>query len=243
MESWNLAAFVEAAPWYVLLVLIPAFIRVAFERLVLGIDHRKFFRYPPSPVYSLLDKLPVKIDVTTTIRFEEAYAALVYTALFFPLFEELVFRGVPLLLAGMAGVVVADAVWVLMHPAWQLRYIVDLPLWKRIVFTLETAAYYALNAVFYTMQWLAGYGLVAIAYHMMHNGILTLSDILSNIDIEVRLRRRSEESIVKRMEELPVVFVKKRASLLDVLELDLDGNGFTFVQRREGAEGGEGGGQ
>jgi len=159
-------------PYYVLLVLVPAAARLAIER-AMGIDHTEFQLPPPAGM-----------------AYEEAYNQLVRVGLYYPLFEELVFRGAPLLLLGPAGLAVGSAVWVLLHPAWQLRYLSHHPLWRRVAFTVTCSTYYALNAVFYSLMWLSGAGLAAIVYHAAHNTLITLTEILPSLEMPPLLPRR-----------------------------------------------------
>jgi len=152
-------------PYYVVFVLAPALARLAVERAI-GIRHEDFALPPPAGM-----------------AYEDAYRTLVSVGLYYPLFEEVVFRGAPLLLFGPPGLIVGSAVWVLMHPSWQLRYLSGYPLWKRVAFTLTSSTYYIMNAVFYGMMWLSGDGAVAVLYHSAHNTFLTLGDILREIDL------------------------------------------------------------
>jgi len=129
-------------PWYVALVLAPMVIRILIER-ALGIRPEIFeTRISPLPMINM--------------SYETAFRTVTLTALYYPLFEELLFRGIPYLLFGTVGAVIGSVVWVLMHPAWQLQALSDFPLWKKIAFTVTAAFYYASSAAFYTMMWLDG---------------------------------------------------------------------------------------
>jgi len=153
-------------PWYVALVLVPATARIVVER-VAGIR-----------VEELMDT--VSLSCTA---YEDAFKDVVLAVLYFPLFEELVFRGFPYLLFGVLGVAVGSAVWVVMHPAWQLQYTKTLPLRKKLIFTATSTAFYTTTAVFYSMMWVAGAGLAAVLYHMAHNGWVTLAGLLKDLEL------------------------------------------------------------
>jgi len=153
-------------PWYVALVLVPAAVRIVIER-VAGIRVEEF-----------MDTV-LGIGVT----YESAFKDVVLVVLYFPLFEELVFRGLPYLLFGTLGIAVGSAVWVVMHPAWQLQYVRALPIRKKVLFTVTSTAFYACTAAFYSMMWVAGAGLAAILYHIAHNGWLTLADLLKEVEL------------------------------------------------------------
>ena len=156
-------------PWYVCLVLVPMAVRVFIERLM-GIR-------PELLEGRITPMLPVAMS------YESAFRAVAVTVLYYPLFEELLFRGLPLFFFGVLGLAVGSTVWVVMHPAWQLQYLSTLPLWKRLAFTATSSSYYATNAVFYGMMWLNGAGMAAIMYHVVHNGWLTLVDIISEVEL------------------------------------------------------------
>lgn len=171
-EMWDIV--VKALyffPWYVALTLVPALIHslVVYK---LGLEPESF----EQSVYGLFKRL-------LSGSYEGAFRDLVLMVFYFPLFEELVFRGLPYLLFGLPGVVVGSFVWVLMHPAWQLQYLSNRSLGKKLAFTLSATAYYALTATFYSMVWLSGAGLVAILYHMFHNGWLTLADMAKRVEL------------------------------------------------------------
>jgi len=162
-------------PYYVMLVLVPMVIRLVIERAI-GI-RPEVFETRISPL------LPVNLS------YEAAFQTFVYAVLYFPFFEELVFRGVPYLLFGPIGAIIGSAIWVVMHPAWQLQYLRGFPLRKKILFTATTTFYYATNAVFYTMMWLGGAGVAAIIYHVAHNGWLTLADMLKEVEMPAPWKR------------------------------------------------------
>lgn len=158
-----LSQLVYYFPHYVALVLAPMALRILAEA-VIGIRP------------DLFDKVHSALPLRN-MAYEQAFRTVVLSALYYPLFEELVFRGLPYYFFGTVGVVVGSTVWVLMHPSWQLQYLTAYPLRKKIAFTVTSTLYYTANAIFYSTIWLDGAGLVAIIYHMGHNFWLTLLDI------------------------------------------------------------------
>jgi len=182
-------------PWYVALVLAPMVIRILIER-ALGIRPEIFeTRISPLPMINM--------------SYETAFRTVTLTALYYPLFEELLFRGIPYLLFGTVGAVIGSVVWVLMHPAWQLQALSDFPLWKKIAFTVTAAFYYASSAAFYTMMWLDGDGLCAILYHTFHNGWITLADIIREVEIPTPWKRYRYVRKHPVSESYPKLFRKK----------------------------------
>ena len=64
----------------------------------------------------------VKSTVPFLRSFESGLEQIVVTGLYYPLFEEMVFRGLPYLLGfGVIGVGLGTAIWVLLHPVWRLK--------------------------------------------------------------------------------------------------------------------------
>lgn len=203
--------FFEYGVLYVLLVLIPAIVRTFVDVAVIKIPTSSF-QLPPS-------------KISLFIKFEDIYASLVSTALVAPLTEELIFRGVPYLLLGIPGIVVGNAVWILAHPSWQLRYITGTPLWKRVAFTLNAIFYYTCTAVFFSLPWIQGYPIFSIAFHMLHNGVITLGGIFSEIEIPAPWKKEEAEffkesrGLKKKLEER---FFKDTNPPEEEEELDVD---------------------
>jgi len=243
VDGWTLLhQMLYYFPWYVGLVLIPMVARVTIERAV-GI-RPETFEDRVSPL------LPMDMS------YEAAFRTITITVFYYPLFEELLFRGLPYLFFGTLGVVIGSVVWVVMHPAWQLQYLSAYPLRKKIVFTLTSSGYYVANAVFYSMMWLNGAGLAAILYHVIHNGWLTLGDIIREVELPapwkkyryvrkqpvadeapriLRLLRRSKPKPRREVEgeelmpELRFVVRKTKRSLADEVE---EAKSFMFVRRK-----------
>ena len=176
VDGWTLLyQMLYYFPWYVGLVLIPMAIRVTIERAI-GI-RPETFEDRVNPL------LPINMS------YEAAFRTITITVFYYPLFEELLFRGLPYLFFGTLGVIIGSLVWVIMHPAWQLQYLSAYPLRKKLIFTATSTGYYVANAVFYAMMWLNGAGLAAILYHIIHNGWLTLGDIIKEIELPAPWKR------------------------------------------------------
>jgi len=201
-------------PWYVFLVLLPLGLRMVVER-AFGIRHEVFKLPPPSGM-----------------AYETVFRGIVLEALYYPFFEELVFRGAPLYLFGYWGLVIGSAIWVLMHPAWQLLYLADHPTWKKVLYTITSTFYYACNAVFYGMMWLAGAGVAAIIYHAGHNLWLTLMEIFQEVELPAPWKKpkfvlRAEG---RRVGQRPSMrFVQRKSA---GIEGELPGGGPSFVRRK-----------
>lgn len=238
IDGWTLLyQMIYYFPWYVGIVLIPMVIRVVVERAV-GIRPETF---EGSQLWG----------TNLNASYESAFRAVSITVLYYPLFEELLFRGLPYLFFGFLGVVLGSLVWVVMHPAWQLQYLSAFPLRKKLIFTITSSSYYALSAVFYGMMWVNGAGLAAILYHIIHNGWLTLGDIIKEVELPTpwkryRFIRRQpigeqvppslrlrKPRLFKKSEEKepPLHFVvrKSRRSLAEEVE---EAKSFMFVKRK-----------
>ncbi|HID41660.1 MAG TPA: CPBP family intramembrane metalloprotease, partial [Pyrodictium sp.] len=167
-------------PYYVALVLVPMIVRVILEYYI-GVRPEHFER---------------TWDLHTS--YEQVFQTFVLTVLYFPLFEELVFSAIPLYLFGLTGLVIGSAVWVLMHPAWQLQHVSDLSLPRKLAFTATCTLYYSINSVFYAIIWLNGDGIIAIIYHMLHNAWLYLAVLAREIELpQIPIPRRNKYRYIK----------------------------------------------
>ena len=191
--------FFEYAPFYIGLVLIPAIIRTFIDTAVIKIPSSNFLLPPSKSELSVRNKMDIK--------YEDAFSSVVSSSLYAPLVEEMVFRASPYIFLGLPGLVVGNIVWILAHPSWQLRYVTGLPTEKKVAFTANTIFYYACASVFFSMPWLDGYGLIAIAYHMLHNGLLTLGGIFSEVEFPAPWKKEDSEffresrGLKKKLEE------------------------------------------
>jgi len=139
-------------PGFILFVLAPAVLRLMLDKLI-GVD---YYIYGAS--------------------FEDALQSLTLTGFFYPFFEELTFRGLPLMLLGQPGAWLGTMIWALMHPAWQLRYLAGIETWKKVAATATSLLYYLPSGYFYLQLWAAGAGTVAIFWHMALNTTVILSE-------------------------------------------------------------------
>jgi len=111
--------------------------------------------------------------------FESGLEQIVVTGLYYPLFEEMVFRGLPYLLGfGVIGVGLGTAIWVLLHPVWRLKM---LPLnadtgTKLKMFTIDIVDY-SIAGAWLSWLWLNGWGVLAVAYHIFHNFLVVAPQV------------------------------------------------------------------
>ncbi len=215
---WDyLYKFFEYMPLYVGLVLVPALIRTVIDSAVIKIKPSAFDLPPSKP----------KTDILS-VKYEDAFASFVGTALYAPLIEEIVFRAVPYAFLGLPGLLIGNAVWVLAHPSWQLRYISGLKLKQKLAFTANTVFYYVCAAIFFSLPWIQGYGLLAVLYHMFHNGVLTLGGIFREIELPAPWKKEEAEffkesrGLKRKIEEVFFKDTKPIPVKVSVSELDVD---------------------
>ena len=207
-----LAQFAYYFPYYVALVLIPMIARVTIERAI-GIRPEVF-------------ELPT---VFTPLAAQTMYSTAL-TVLWYPFMEELVFRGVPLMVFGPLGAILGSAVWVALHPAWQIGYLRDFPTSKKIAFMVTSTSYYIANAAFYLLMWLGGAGLTAIIYHMFHNGWIVLAEALRNMEVRPPWRRQKFIRQETSAEWAPKFVVRRSVkSIRDEVE---ELRGLSFVKKK-----------
>jgi len=177
-------------PGYLGLVLVPAIIRNLVER-ALGIAPELYGRVAGSSRHSHSCGNGRRGGgraryrrYAHQIEEEGLFTRIAIDVLYYPFFEEVFFRGVPLLIMGLPGLVVGSAVWIVLHPVWQVKPVEHLPPRKKALFLLTCSSYYASCAAFYSMVWLASpplTGVVAFAYHSLHNALVTLSAYLREL--------------------------------------------------------------
>jgi len=111
--------------------------------------------------------------------FESGLEQIVVTGLYYPLFEEMVFRGLPYLLGfGVIGVGLGTAIWVLMHPVWRLKMLpVNADTGTKLkMFTIDIVDY-SIAGAWLSWLWLNGWGVLAVAYHIFHNFLVVAPQV------------------------------------------------------------------
>jgi len=174
-------------PYYVVLVLVPAVVRGIIEG-ALKLQYREF------SLDNIFDpRFSSSVDSTTV------YRSLVISGMYFPLFEEILFRLIPLYFLGFPGLLIGNAVWILMHPTWQLQ-ILDEEGWRKFVGFLMSVFFYSVCSIFYCIAWLNGDGIIAILYHMLHNSFIIIASAIREGMPEIKLpfsKREEEGKFVK----------------------------------------------
>lgn len=223
---WDyIVKFFEYLPLYIVLILVPAIIRTIIDAAVIKINSSAFDLPPSKPS-----------DTMLIVRFEDIFSSLVGTALYAPLVEEIVFRACPYFFLGLTGLVVGNIVWILAHPSWQLRYVSGLPLKKKIAFTLNAIFYYTCAAIFFSIPWMQGFGLLAVVYHMAHNGILTAGGIFHEIEFPAPWKKeeaeyfRESRGLRKKLEEKFFKDTNPPKEEADEADLDVDLEGKFFKE-------------
>jgi membrane protease YdiL (CAAX protease family) len=111
--------------------------------------------------------------------FESGLEQIVVTGLYYPLFEEMVFRGLPYLLGfGVIGVGLGTAIWVLLHPVWRLKMLpVNAETGTKLkMFTIDIVDY-SIAGAWLSWLWLNGWGVLAVAYHIFHNFLVVAPQV------------------------------------------------------------------
>ena len=111
--------------------------------------------------------------------FESGLEQIVVTGLYYPLFEEMVFRGLPYLLGfGVIGVGLGTAIWVLLHPVWRLKMLpVNADTGTKLkMFTIDIVDY-SIAGAWLSWLWLNGWGVLAVAYHIFHNFLVVAPQV------------------------------------------------------------------
>jgi hypothetical protein len=111
--------------------------------------------------------------------FESGLEEVVVTGLYYPLFEEMVFRGLPYLLGfGFLGVSLGTAVWVLMHPVWRLKLLpVNADTSTKLKMFAIDIMDYSIAGAWLSWLWLHGWGVLAVSYHIMHNIVVVAPEV------------------------------------------------------------------
>lgn len=192
-----LTVFIEMLPLFVAMQLIPAFTAVllmdyAAKRCYLTRAPNK----PGGPKAHLISRLLAPHALPPA---SDLFITGVFLVLVAPFVEEIIFRGIPLLIDQSATLAwVATVGWALAHPIDSYRMVGQCKHARKIA--ILSAAFmafsYLLGGIFHMLIWLRGFhfGAVAIAYHSLHNMIA----LLSEISIEMRRRKKLTEVTKER---------------------------------------------
>jgi hypothetical protein len=92
-----------------------------------------------------------------------------------PFFEELFFRGFPMLvLGGLPGLVIGSIVWIAAHIPSRYTLVEAYPRLKRAAYLITYVTVLILSSAFYITAWILN-GATAILYHVIHNTIAVLA--------------------------------------------------------------------
>jgi len=164
-----------------------------------------------------------------------------------PFFEELFFRGLPMLiLGGYPGLVVGSIVWIAAHIPSRYSLIEAYPRVKKAAYLFTYVTVLLLSSAFYIVAWTLN-GAVAILYHIAHNTIAVLTGKRYEREREKRLEQGAapsggggEEGLgfvkpraLEGGEEASAVFVKPKKS---VFASELEDVEHVFVKRKKASE-------
>ena len=121
----------------------------------------------------------VKSFVPFPRSFETGLEQIVVTGLYYPLFEEMVFRGLPYLLGfGVIGVGLGTAIWILMHPVWRLKMLpVNADTGTKLKMFAIDIVDYSIAGAWLSWLWFNGWGVLAVAYHIFHNTVVISPEV------------------------------------------------------------------
>lgn len=159
--------FIEFLPLWLVLVIGPALL---FNLYLNRLDKKRLQR-----IMNDVTVLPLSIDATN------AYTLFVYGVLLAPFAEEILFRGVPLLIHPFFAMV-GTAAWVLVHP---VKFLVDyqylLSKSELLQLTVFSTLFFTSCGIFLLLIWLRGfeYGAIAIIYHMLYNAFVFVGVVSS----------------------------------------------------------------
>ncbi|GEM_PF-4101192 len=162
---------------YIALIQVPNYILYIVEKRIIG---RRLAKGIPSPL-------------ALEYGAEELLSSLVRSGIVAPFFEEGVFRGVPLLLAGFWGLVVGSLLWAIAHianPLKRYRELLPTPVLLRYL-PFFIALFCLPSTVFYVYAWsispVWGY-----AFHAFHNVCTVLSEYVS---VRMGMKRGANEFV------------------------------------------------
>jgi hypothetical protein len=144
-------------------------------------------------------KMPLQ-QVRRPIFFEPG--DITWVTLVGPFFEELFFRGFPMLVLGFPGLVVGSIVWIAAHIPSRYSLIETYPRSRRAAYLFTYVIVLMLSSAFYITAWMLN-GAAAVLYHVIHNSIAVLAtrrgerEREKGITIENKSENENEPSFVK----------------------------------------------
>jgi len=151
-------------------------------------------------VASKILKMPIQ-QIRRPVFFEPGDVT--WITLVGPFFEEIFFRGFPMLiLGGFPGLVIGSIVWVFAHIPSRYSLIETYPRSKRVAYLFTYVIVLMLSSAFYITAWMLN-GAAAILYHVIHNSIAVLAtrrgerEREKGIMIENKSENENESSFVK----------------------------------------------
>jgi hypothetical protein len=200
-------------------------------------------------IASKILKMPIQ-QIRRPVLFEPGDVT--WVTLVGPFFEELFFRGFPMLiLGGFPGLVIGSIVWVFAHIPSRYSLIETYPRSKRAAYIFTYVIVLTLSSAFYIAAWVLN-GAAAILYHAIHNSIAVLAtrrgkrEKEKGIMIEdrsekenapsfVKLRPKNVEEVAGESEEMAQsisMFVKPKTRSAYGFENGLESVEHVFVKRK-----------
>lgn len=222
-----LMVFIEMMPFFFVLDLMPkilaAFVDDYVRRRCFIVNNAPSPPTTPAkkPSPAMLRQPPLQgLAIYNNVAGEEFYMMAVVAVLVAPLLEEIVFRGIPILIDPSGTLAWFGTVgWALAHPVKEVLYIGlckparNLAILNAVVMSVAFLS----SGVFYMLIWLRGfaYGVVAIAYHCIHN-LIQLSAVLVS-EIRRRGRMAKLKNQKRRIEQpLPPIEQPSKRVLRDI---------------------------
>ena len=198
-----IAVAIEMAPLFIALDLVPTLIASLIDDYVT----RKCLLKPAgekTAAHSMLSYSPITPKALYPGAGAQLYSFAIFVILVAPFVEEIVFRGVPLLIHPTLAWV-GTIGWALAHPIRAVATLEMCPHNRKLALinALSLSCAYLASGVFYMLIWLRGftYGAVAISYHCFHNLIVFLSSVLSE---RIAKKRRKAVKMPKRRVTGPI---------------------------------------
>ena len=196
-----LLAFVEFMPLFVILDLIPTLVASIVDDYVVRKCLLKQTGKAPKhqTILSYSPLIPKSIYLG---QLTHLYATGIFVILIAPFVEEIVFRGVPLMIHPLLAWV-GTIGWALSHPIRAVATLEVCPHEQKlaIINMITLAGSFLASGVFYMLVWLRGfeYGAVAISYHMFHNASVFFGNL-----IQEKLAHRKKKQYIKRRITQPI---------------------------------------